>query len=126
MSLQFIITKLLVRLSGSKRITGLPKDKMLKQIHRRNRLNRFFIPKDNTFLYRDVKARLQDPDGTEIHESQIVRKKDGDAALRDMSSSLQGQSGLDNLEKKNAISVSGAIRKSRNGLFCAYTVEGFC
>jgi len=107
MSLQFIITKLLVRLSGSKRITGLPKDKMLKQIHRRNRLNRFFIPKDNTFLYRDVKARLQDPDGTEIHESQILRKKDGDAALRDMSSFLQGQSGLDNLEKKNAISVSG-------------------
>lgn len=63
MSLQFIITKLLVRLSGSKRITGLPKDKMLKQIRRRNRFNRFFVPKDNRFSYRDVTVRLRDPDG---------------------------------------------------------------
>ena len=53
MSIQLAVTKLLVRLSGSKRITGMPKDKMLKQIRRRNRLNRFFIPKDGKFLYRD-------------------------------------------------------------------------
>ena len=65
MSLKFIITKLLVRLSGSKRITGLPKDKMLKQIRMRNKLNRFFIPKDGRFEYRDVKVRLQNPDGAE-------------------------------------------------------------
>ena len=32
MSIQLTITKLLVRLSGSKRITGLPKDKLLKQL----------------------------------------------------------------------------------------------
>ena len=63
MSIQFIITKLLVRLSGSKRITGLPKDKMLKQIRRRNKLNRFYIPKDGTFIYRDVKVRVEDLDG---------------------------------------------------------------
>ena len=65
MSLKFIITKLLVRLSGSKRITGLSKDKMLKQIRMRNKLNRFFIPKDGRFAYRDVKVRLQNPDGAE-------------------------------------------------------------
>ena len=63
MSIQFVITKLLVRLSGSKRITGLPKDKMLKQIRRRNKLNRFFIPGDGKFVYRDVKVRVDDLDG---------------------------------------------------------------
>ncbi len=64
MSLQLVITKLLVRLSGSKRITGLPEDKMLKQIRRRNKLNRFFIPKDGKFLYRDETVRVVDLDGT--------------------------------------------------------------
>jgi len=64
MSIQFVITKLLVRLSGSKRITGLPKDKMLKQIRRRNKLNRFFIPGDGKFVYRDVKVRVDNLDGT--------------------------------------------------------------
>lgn len=63
MSIQFIITKLLVRLSGSKRITGLPRDKMLKQIHRRNKLNRFFIPDDGKFIYQDVKVHLDNVDG---------------------------------------------------------------
>ena len=63
MSIQFIITKLLVRLSGSKRITGLPRDKMLKQIRSRNKLNRFFIPGDGKFAYRDVKVRVEDLDG---------------------------------------------------------------
>ena len=64
MSIQFVITKLLVRLSGSKRITGLPKDKMLKQIRRRNKLNRFFIPGDSKFIYRDVKVHIDGLDGT--------------------------------------------------------------
>ena len=63
MSIQFIITKLLVRLSGSKRITGLPGDKMLKQIRRRNKLNRFFIPHDGQFIYSDKKVHLEDMDG---------------------------------------------------------------
>ena len=63
MSIQLIITKLLVRLSGSKRITGLPKDKMLKQIRRRNKLNRFFIPKGGRFVYRDMKVRVDNLDG---------------------------------------------------------------
>ena len=63
MSLQFIITKLLVRLSGSKRITGLPGDKMLKQIRRRNKLNHFFIPGDGKFIYQDRKVRLENLDG---------------------------------------------------------------
>lgn len=63
MSIQFIITKLLVRLSGSKRITGLPRDKMLKQIRSRNKLNRFFIPGDGKFAYRDVKVQVEDLDG---------------------------------------------------------------
>lgn len=64
MSIQFIITKLLVRLSGSKRITGLPRDKMLKQIRARNRLNRFFVPDDGMFVYRDRKVHLENLDGT--------------------------------------------------------------
>ena len=63
MSIQFIITKFLVRLSGSKRITGLPKDRMLKQIHRRNKLNKFFIPGDRKFVYRDKKVRVDNLDG---------------------------------------------------------------
>ena len=63
MSIKFIITKLLVRLSGSKRITGLPRDKMLKQIRRRNKLNRFFIPNDGKFIYSDKKVHLEDMDG---------------------------------------------------------------
>jgi|GEM_PF-999338 len=63
MSLQFIITKLLVRLSGSKRITGLPRDKMLRQIRRRNKLNRFFIPGDRQFRYRDIEVRINNLDG---------------------------------------------------------------
>ena len=63
MSIQFILTKFLVRLSGSKRITGLPRDKMLKQIRSRNKLNRFFIPGDGKFTYRDVKVRVEDLDG---------------------------------------------------------------
>ncbi|MBR4908845.1 MAG: alpha/beta hydrolase [Acidaminococcaceae bacterium] len=64
MSIQFIITKLLVRLSGSKRITGLPRDKMLKQIRRRNKLNRFFVPGDRKFVYSDKTVHLEDMDGT--------------------------------------------------------------
>ena len=60
MSIQFTITKLLVRLSGSKRITALPKEKMLKQIHKRNKLNRFFIPNDGKFIYSDRKVHLED------------------------------------------------------------------
>ena len=72
MSLQLVITKLLVRLSGSKRITGLPKDKMLKQIRRRNKLNRFFIPKDGEFIYRDVTVRVADLDGTAGNNRQSV------------------------------------------------------
>ena len=64
MSFQFFITKLLVRLSGSKRITGLPKEQMLKQIHRRNKLNRFFIPDDGKFIYSDKTVHLEDMDGT--------------------------------------------------------------
>ena len=72
MSLQFIITKLLVRLSGSKRITGLPEDKMLKQIRRRNKLNHFYLPKDGKFLYRDRKVQLQDPDGVGNESSLTV------------------------------------------------------
>jgi acetyl esterase/lipase len=64
MSIQFVITKLLVRLSGSKRITGLPRDKMLKQIRRRNKLNRFFIPDDGKFIYGDKTVHLEDMDGT--------------------------------------------------------------
>lgn len=72
MSLQFIITKLLVRLSGSKRITGLPEDKMLKQIRRRNKLNHFYLPKDGKFLYRDRKVQLQDPDGVGNERSLTV------------------------------------------------------
>jgi len=71
MSIQFFITKLLVRLSGSKRITGLPRDKMLKQIRRRNRLNRFFIPGDGKFAYRDVKIRLNNMDGS-LAENQMA------------------------------------------------------
>ena len=63
MSIQFIITKLLVRLSGSKRITGLPREKMLKQIRRRNKLNHFFVPDDGMFIYRDVKVHLDNVDG---------------------------------------------------------------
>ena len=63
MSIQLVITKLLVRLSGSKRITGLPKDKMLKQIRRRNKLNHFFLPKDGEFIYRDERVRVIDLDG---------------------------------------------------------------
>ena len=63
MSIQFILTKFLVRMSGSKRITGLPRDKMLKQIRSRNKLNRFFIPGDGKFAYRDVKVRVEDLDG---------------------------------------------------------------
>ena len=63
MSIQLTITKLLVRLSGSKRITGLPKDKLLKQIHRRNKLNRFYIPTDGKFLYRDETVRVVGLDG---------------------------------------------------------------
>ena len=72
MSLQFIITKLLVRLSGSKRITGLPEDKMLKQIRRRNKLNHFYLPKDGKFLYRDRKVQLQNPDGVGNERSLTV------------------------------------------------------
>ena len=64
MSFQFLITKLLVRLSGSKRITGLPKAQMLKQIRRRNKLNRFFIPDDGKFVYRDEKVHVENLDGT--------------------------------------------------------------
>ena len=63
MSIQLVITKLLVRLSGSKRITGLPKDKMLKQIRRRNKPNHFFLPKDGEFIYRDERVRVIDLDG---------------------------------------------------------------
>ena len=63
MSFQFFITKLLVRLSGSKRITGLPEEQMLKQIHRRNKLNRFFIPGDGKFIYSDKAVHLEDIDG---------------------------------------------------------------
>ncbi len=63
MSIQLTITKLLVRLSGSKRITGLPVEKMLKQIRTRNKLNRFFTPKDGKFLYRDETVRVVDLDG---------------------------------------------------------------
>ena len=72
MSIQLVITKLLVRLSGSKRITGLPKDKMLKQIRRRNKLNRFFIPKDGEFIYRDEKVRVMDLDGAAGNDRQPV------------------------------------------------------
>ena len=75
MSIQFIITKFLVRLSGSKRITGLPRDKMLKQIRRRNKLNRFFIPKDNAFLYRDEMVRIADLDGANGNNGQAVSAK---------------------------------------------------
>ena len=64
MSLQFFITRLLVRLSGSKRITGLPEAQMLKQIRRRNKLNRFFIPGDGKFAYRDEKVHVENMDGT--------------------------------------------------------------
>jgi acetyl esterase/lipase len=64
MSFQFFITKLLVRLSGSKQITGLPKEQMLKQIRRRNQLNRFFIPGDGKFDYRDEKVHVENMDGT--------------------------------------------------------------
>ena len=63
MSIQLTITKMLVRLLGSKRITGLPKDKLLNQIHRRNKLNRFYIPTDGKFLYRDETVRVVGLDG---------------------------------------------------------------
>ena len=69
MSIQFTITKLLVRLSGSKRITGLPRDKMLEQIRRRNKLNGFFIPKDGQFVYRDVKIHVTNLDGSAQRDS---------------------------------------------------------
>ena len=72
MSIQLAVTKLLVRLSGSKRITGMPKDKMLKQIRRRNRLNRFFIPKDGKFLYRDETVRVAGLDGSGGNRGQSV------------------------------------------------------
>ncbi len=75
MSLQLFITKLLVRLSGSKRITGLPKDKLLKQVHRRNRRNRFFIPKDGRFLYRDITVRVVDLDGVAENRRMPVSAK---------------------------------------------------
>ena len=71
MSIQLTITKFLVHLSGSKRITGLPRDKMLKQIHRRNRLNRFFIPDDGKFVYRDKKVRVDNLDGA-IAENRLT------------------------------------------------------
>ena len=75
MSIQFTITKLLVRLSGSKRITGLPKEKMLKQIRRRNKLNRFFIPKDGKFLYRDEMVWVDDIDGAAGNDRLSVSAK---------------------------------------------------
>ena len=75
MSIQLTITKLLVRLSGSKRITGLPVEKMLKQIRTRNKLNRFFIPKDGKFLYRDETVRVVDLDGTDGNNRLPVHAK---------------------------------------------------
>ena len=75
MSIQLTITKLLVRLSGSKRITGLPRDKMLKQIRRRNKLNRFFVPKDGKFLYRDETVRVVNLDGTAGNNRQPVSEE---------------------------------------------------
>lgn len=63
MSLRFCVTKLLVRLLGTKRMTALPAEKLLQRIRRTNRLHRFSLPADSDFLYADEPVILTDLDG---------------------------------------------------------------
>lgn len=73
MSIRFSIAKLLVLLLGSKRLTSLPCDKMLRRIRRTNKLNGFFIPEDEDFLYRDESITLAEVDGAqEVTETENI------------------------------------------------------
>lgn len=65
MSIRFSVMKWLVQLLGTKRLTSLPPEKMLRRIRHANQRNHFFVPQDEGFLYRDEVISLTGIDGAE-------------------------------------------------------------
>ena len=65
MSIRFSVMKWLVQLLGTKRLTSLPPEKMLRRIRHANQRNHFFVPQDEEFLYRDEVISLTGIDGAE-------------------------------------------------------------
>ena len=65
MSIRFSVMKWLVQLLGTKRLTSLPPEKMLRRIRHTNQRNHFFVPQDEEFLYRDEVISLTGIDGAE-------------------------------------------------------------